>query len=223
MAHVGNQNHLRPACGCPCLRLVFDRRQHQWLRTAVAAGGRGLSGCRARRAWHRHLRRHARCRAAQQSMQHAVFRRCCERRWPLWSQRLAARIAPRAAQYCSSWNLRPQRRRCVLSKHSQCVLLDQQNYQRVGSRIHGKFHRRRRELFQQDAEPLARTVSEGRITILHFKIRTLAGLIVLAISAMSTAHAASVCPANHGISATPSRDFVDHGDGTVTHMPTGLM
>ncbi len=59
--------------------------------------------------------------------------------------------------------------------------------------------------------------------ILHFKIRTLAGLIVLAISAMSTAQAASVCPANHDISTTPSSDFVDHGDGTVTHMPTGLM
>ncbi len=59
--------------------------------------------------------------------------------------------------------------------------------------------------------------------IRHLSSPTSAGLIVLAAAVISSAHATSLCPTNHGISATPTSDFVDHGDGTVTHTPTGLM
>jgi hypothetical protein len=50
-------------------------------------------------------------------------------------------------------------------------------------------------------------------------LRTLATCACLAHASVALA----VCSANLGISATPTADFVNHGDGTVTHSPTGLM
>lgn len=51
-------------------------------------------------------------------------------------------------------------------------------------------------------------------------LRTLLFALLLLTSAV---HAANVCPPNRGPSATPTSDFVVHGNGTVTHAPTGLM
>ena len=42
------------------------------------------------------------------------------------------------------------------------------------------------------------------------------------LSAISVAHAASTCPANNTLS-TPTADFNINGDGTVSHLKTGLM
>ncbi len=58
---------------------------------------------------------------------------------------------------------------------------------------------------------------------LTFQLRLLISIASTALAWMSLAVHAATCPGNLGASIVPTSDFVDHADGTVTHIATGLM
>jgi hypothetical protein len=73
-----------------------------------------------------------------------------------------------------------------------------------------------------DSYPLLRVRSTAMHKLIH-PVRSLLLLLGLTGVAEST-HAAQICRSESEIpSSTPTSEFTDHGDGTVTHHATGLM